>query len=147
VHGNGPNGLAVVLAALGALGRLDQEHAAVYFQIIYDALREPMRSALEALVMERQTEGKATFPPFAQRIFERGKLEGRLEGRLEGKLEAKLEAKLEVLRDVLLRFVARAGISLTDEDRSRIQACTDATTLGRWLENVLGAKTAADVFS
>ena len=29
-HGNGPNGLAVVLAALGALGRLDQEHAAAH---------------------------------------------------------------------------------------------------------------------
>ena len=28
-HGNGPNGLAVVLAAFSALGRLDQEHAAV----------------------------------------------------------------------------------------------------------------------
>ena len=41
-HGNGPNGLAVVLAVLGALGRLDQEHAAVYFQMVYEALREPM---------------------------------------------------------------------------------------------------------
>src|SRR5262245_10089441 len=29
-HGNGPNGLAVVTAALTALGRLDHEHAAVY---------------------------------------------------------------------------------------------------------------------
>jgi hypothetical protein len=38
-HGNGPKGLAVVQAALGALGRLDHEHAAVYFQIIYDVLR------------------------------------------------------------------------------------------------------------
>ena len=64
-HGNGPNGLAVVQAALTALGRLDQEHAAVYFQIIYDALREPMRRALEELVMERRIEGKANFPPFA----------------------------------------------------------------------------------
>jgi hypothetical protein len=31
-HGNQPNGLAVVTAALTALGRLDQEHAAVYFR-------------------------------------------------------------------------------------------------------------------
>jgi hypothetical protein len=31
-HGNGPNGLAVVLAAFNALGRLDQEHAAAYFR-------------------------------------------------------------------------------------------------------------------
>jgi len=131
VHGNGPNGLAVVLAALGALGRLDQEHAAVYFQIIYDALREPMQRAMEALAMERQTEGTATFPPFAQRIFERGKLEGKLDG----------------LRDALLRLLARAGIALTEDDHARIEACTDAATLDRWVENVLGAKTAADVLS
>ncbi|MEO5726897.1 MAG: hypothetical protein ABI134_36025, partial [Byssovorax sp.] len=53
-HGNGPNGLEVVQAVLGALGRFDQEHAAVYFQIVYDALREPMRRTLEAMIMERQ---------------------------------------------------------------------------------------------
>ena len=130
-HGNGENGLAVVQAALVALGRLDREHAAVYFQIIWNVLREPMRRALEALVMERQTEDKATFPPFAQQIFERGLREGELKG----------------LRDALLRLLARAGITLTENDHARIQACTDAATLDRWVENILGAKTAADVFS
>ncbi len=61
-HGNGPNGLAVVEAALVALGRLDREHAAVYFQSIWSGLREPMRQALEVVIMERQSEGEATFP-------------------------------------------------------------------------------------
>ena len=103
-HGNGPNGLAVVQAALLALGRLDRDHAAVYFQIVYNALREPMRRALEALVMERQTEGKATFPPFAQQIFERGKLDGLREGKLDG------------LREALLRLIARTEIALTEDD-------------------------------
>jgi hypothetical protein len=51
-HGNKPNGLAVVQAALVALAQLDREHAAVYFQIICNGLREPMQRALEALVME-----------------------------------------------------------------------------------------------
>ena len=31
--------------------------------------------------------------------------------------------------------------------RNRIQACDDAETLLRWAENVLAAKTTADVFS
>jgi hypothetical protein len=158
-HGNGPNGLAVVLAALGALGRLDQEHAAVYFQIIYDALRESMRRALEALIMERTTEATATFPPFAQQLIERGKLEGIREGKLEGIREGKLEGiregKLEGIRegelkgkrDALLRLLARAGIALTEDDRARIQACVDAATLDRWVDNVLGAKTATDVLA
>ncbi|KYF91491.1 hypothetical protein BE17_48560 [Sorangium cellulosum] len=138
-HGNGPNGLAVVQAALGALGRFDHEHAAVYFQIVYNALRDPMRRALEALIMERQTEGKATFPPFAQQLIDRGRSEGKLEGIREGKLEGK--------RDALLRLLAQAGIALTDGDRDRIQTCSDPATLDRWVGNVLGAKNASDVLS
>jgi len=126
-HGNGPNGLAVALAALGVLGRVDREHAAVYFQIIWEALRAPMQRALEAKIMEQRTEAKATFPPFVQRLIEGGRLEG--------------------LREVVLRLVARAGIPLTEDDRARIQACDDASTLERWAENVLGAKTVADVLT
>ncbi|MFT3766245.1 MAG: hypothetical protein QM820_12135 [Minicystis sp.] len=134
-HGNGPNGLSVVLAALTALGRLDREHAAVYFQIIWDALREPVQRALEAKIVEKQAESRATFPPFMQQLIDGSFRDGKLEGRLDG------------LREALLRLVARAGITLADGDRARIQACEDAATLDRWVGNVLGAKTAADVFS
>lgn len=142
-HGNGTGGLAVVQAALVALGRLDREHAAVYFQIIWDVLREPMQRALEALVMERQTEGKIEFPPFAQRIFERGVHEGKLDGLREGELKGKLDG----LREALFRLLARAGIALSEDERARIQACSDPITLDRWIENVLGAKTASEVLS
>jgi hypothetical protein len=131
--------VAVVEAAFGALGRLDQEHAAVYFQIVYNALREPMQRALEALIMERQTETKVPFPPFAQKLIDRGIREGELKGKLEGKLEGK--------RDTLLRLLTRAGIALTEDERARIQACMDAAILDRWVDNVLEAKTATDVLS
>ncbi|WP_437894090.1 hypothetical protein [Sorangium sp. So ce124] len=143
VHGNGPNGLTVVQAALAALGRLDQEHAAVYFQVIWNGLREPMRRALEALVMERQIKGEAAFPPFAQKLIDRGKLEGLREGKLEGLREGELKAK----RGTLLRLLARAGIVLAECESARIQACTDITTLDRWIDNVLGAKDATEVLS
>jgi hypothetical protein len=146
-HGNGPNGLAVVQAALVALGRLDQEHAGVYFQIIWNGLREPMRQALEALVMERQIEGKAAFPPFAQKLIDRGKIEGKLEGIREGELKGIREGELKGKRDTLLRLLARAGIVLTENESARIQACTDIATLDRWVDHVLGAKTATEVLS
>jgi len=81
--------------------------------------------------MQRQTEGQTNFPPFAQRIFERGIHEGELKGR----------------REALLRLLARAGITLSEEEGTRIRECSDATTLDRWVDNVLGAKTAADVLS
>ncbi|AKT41352.1 Yae1 family protein [Chondromyces crocatus] len=156
-HGNGPQGLEVALAVLGALGRYDHEHAAVYFQIVYNALREPMRRALEALIMERQAEGKATFPAFAQQLIDRGKREGLQEGKREGLQEGKREGKregrreglkagkLEGKRDLLLRLLARAEIALSEEQRTQIQGCTEAAVLDQWAENVLGAKRAADV--
>jgi hypothetical protein len=134
-HGNGPEGLAVVEAAFLALGGLDREHAAVYFQIIWNVLREPMQRALEALAMEQQTEGKATFPPFAQRLIERGLREGERKGKLDGK------------RETLLRLLARAAIVLTEDERARVQACEDPVLLDRWVDNVMGAKTAAEVLT
>ncbi|WP_437813740.1 hypothetical protein [Sorangium sp. So ce1078] len=53
--------------------------------------------------MERQTEGEAAFPPFVQKLIERGKLKGLREDELEDK------------RDTLLRLLARAGINLRVE--------------------------------
>ncbi|WP_437627894.1 hypothetical protein [Sorangium sp. So ce1151] len=166
-HGNGPNGLPVVQAALVALGRLDQEHAMVYFQVIWSGLREPMRRALEALVMERQIEGEATFPPFVQRLIDRGKLDGIREGKLAGMREGKLagmregklagiregklagmrDGELKGKRDTLLRLLARAGIVLTEDESARIQTCADIATLDRWIDNALGAKAATEVLS
>ena len=61
----------------------------------------------------------------------------RQEGKDEGQLEGKVEA--------LLRLLTRAGIALTEHDRARIQACSDAATPDRWLDNVRGARSAADV--
>ena len=48
---------------------------------------------------------------------------------------------------MLLRLVERAGIAFSEDDRARVQACTDLATLDRWIDNVLVAKTAADVLS
>ncbi|MDC0685657.1 hypothetical protein [Sorangium atrum] len=141
-HGNGPNGFAVLQAALVALGRLDQEHAMVYFQVIWSGLREPMRRALEALVMERQIEDEARFP-FVRELMDRSKLAGLREGELKGLREGELKGK----RDTLLRLLARAGIALTVNESARIHACTDIAILDRWIDNVLGAKTATDVLS
>lgn len=134
-HGNGPNGLDVIQAFSRALDRLDRELAAAYFQIVYTALREPMRNALEAMVMERQAETKATFPPLMQKLIDRGELEGEIRGKLDG------------ARGILLRLVAQAGIALSDDDRARVQACADLATLERWVDNVRDAKTAADVLA
>jgi hypothetical protein len=97
----------------------------VYFQIIWNALREPMRRALEALVMERQTEGKATFPPFAQQIFDRGRAE-------------------EAARAILIVLRVR-GIAVPDAAREQILAQKDPEQLERWLEKAIVAVSLSDV--
>lgn len=100
--------------------------------IIYKALRDPMRAVLEKVIMERSIDFKnIPLPPFAQNLVDRGKREGELKGK----------------RETLFRLTARAGIVLTDEERLRIQGNTDIATLDRWLDNVLGAKTAAEVLT
>ena len=65
----------------------------------------------------------------------------------EGKLEGKLEGNLEARYKTLLRLLGRAGIALTDDEQARIETCKDEATLDRWIDNVLGAKTAADVLT
>jgi predicted transposase/invertase (TIGR01784 family) len=61
----------------------------------------------------------------------------------EGKLEGKLEGK----RETLLRLLARAALPLSEADRTRIEGCSDVATLDRWIENVLGAQSAAAVLT
>jgi predicted transposase/invertase (TIGR01784 family) len=109
--------------------------------VVPPALSEgPFREALEVA-------RTATFEPEAWEAYERAKMaEQDARGALavaheEGKLEGKLEGK----RTAVLRLFARVGVALTEDDRARILACTDAGTLDRWFDNVLGAKSAAEV--
>jgi hypothetical protein len=128
-HGNGPNGLSVVEAALIALGRLDREHAAVYFQVIWNALRDPMQKGLEALVMARKTEGEGTLLPSQPWLIDVGK---------------RAEAAAARARAVLTVLHAR-GVAMRDDARERILAEKDPTRLERWLEKAAVAASIADV--
>jgi len=97
----------------------------------YEKARDEIRQVLE-ISDARWAEGR-------RKGQDEGKIEGRLEGRLEGKLDGK--------RETLLRLLVRAGIAITDDGRARIEACPDPATLDRWLENIIGAKTAAEVLA
>jgi predicted transposase/invertase (TIGR01784 family) len=139
--------------------------------VVPPALSEgPFREALEVTRM-------ATFTPEEWELYERAKMaeqdargalavahqegveeghksglaeghkSGLAEGHKSGLTEGHKSGLVEGKRATLLRLLARAGIALTEDDRSRIQACSDADTLERWVENVLGAKTASEVLS
>ena len=59
--------------------------------------------------------------------------------------EGLLEGQLEVTRSLLLRLLSRVNLVPTGEELARIEACTDTTTLDRWLCNVRTAKTITEV--
>ena len=60
---------------------------------------------------------------------------------------AQSEGELKGERSALLRILSRTGIAPTGEELARIEACTDAATLDRWIENAIGAKTLAEVLA
>ena len=109
--------------------------------VVPPALSEgPFREALDVA-------RTASFSPAEWKAYDRAKMaeqdaRGALTvAREEGVEEGEIKGK----RDALLRLLARAGIALTDDDRARIQAGSNTVILDRWLDNVLGAKTAAEV--
>ncbi len=73
--------------------------------------------------------------PLSEGIREEGREEGRAEGRAQGKAE------------VILRLLDSRGVPLSEADRERIASCTDLTLLDCWLDRVMTATTADEVFA
>ena len=106
----------------------------------------PFREALEAA--RRTTFTSAEWDAYDRAKMAEQDARGALAvARAEGRLEGMLEAMLEGRRAALLRLLARAGLPPTAEERARIEACADAATLDRWIENVLGAKPLGEVLT
>jgi hypothetical protein len=61
-----------------------------------------------------------------------------------GKAWARGQAEGEA--KALLRVLAARGVPLSQDDRDKITACTDASTLETWLDRAVTATTMADVF-
>jgi len=69
------------------------------------------------------------------------------EGKAEGLAKRLAEGEVKAKREVLYRLLLRVGLAVTDDDRACIQACTDPATFDRWFDNVLGARSTADVLA
>jgi hypothetical protein len=89
--------------------------------------KEILERALEAMM---GTSEHKYFSDFAQKYYG----EGRVEGKAEGVSEA------------LLAVLAARGLTLSENDRARVAACTDLVTLGRWLTRAARATATTEVF-
>ncbi|AKT40853.1 hypothetical protein [Chondromyces crocatus] len=146
-HGNRPDGLPVVMAALRGLERLEEETASVYFQVMHATLREPVRRALEAVVIKDPILLDLPTPPFLFKLFAKQLDEARAEGLKAGKVEGLKAGKVEGLREVLVEVATRAGVPLTSAARARVEGCDDVDTLKRWIDNALTARSAEELLA
>ena len=123
-HGNEPDGLAVVVSAIGAASQLDDDHATLYYDLIRGALNDAARRALEQHMYPRGYEYQSEF---ARRYFARGREEGALEAtraalrqlvrRRLGELPPAVDERIDACADLdaLMRLIVEAG-SAADRD-------------------------------
>ncbi len=77
------------------------------------------------------------FKSYAEELIEQGLEQGLQQGRQEGLTQGRAEA--------LLRILTARGVQVDEVARQRILACTDLTTLDRWLDRALNATTLSEV--
>lgn len=68
--------------------------------------------------------------------------------RQKARSEARGEARGEVhgKAQVLLRLLDRSGVELSQEQRTKIEGCTDKAQMDAWIDRSFDAKSAADLF-
>ncbi|MFS8072081.1 MAG: hypothetical protein ACMG6S_37405, partial [Byssovorax sp.] len=123
-HGASELGAAIAAAVLPAIRELDEERARFYGDLVYNALNEAARRALEAMM-----KGYEYQSDFAKKYVALG--------RAEGEATASARAVLTVLRV--------RGIAVPDAARERILAENDPARVECWLEKAAIAASVAEV--
>lgn len=73
--------------------------------------------------------------PLVRDGYDRGKVEGKAEGKAEGRAES------------VLTILQARGLRVSKTLRQQILACSDSSTLERWLKRAVAASTAAEVIA
>ena len=74
-----------------------------------------------------------------RRSYDRGKAEGKAEGTAEGEAKGKAE--------VLLMFLRRRGLAITDDQEHRILTCTDLAIIDRWLDRAFSVASVEELLA
>ena len=126
-HGQEPGAEAIGRAALMAALGLSDERQVVYSDLIFAALSQAARAALEDLMASGGYEFQSEFAKKHQ-----------AKRRAEGKAEGRADAVLDVLE-------AR-GLRVSEEARSRILACTDPAQLSVWVRKAVTVTSVEQLF-
>jgi hypothetical protein len=117
----------VCAAFLEGTAKLPGEHGEKYSEYGWAISPAGVKRIMEALMASTNW---PVYTPFAKKHFGEGKAEGQTEGKAEA---------------VSLVLAAR-GIEVSDDQRARIDDCSDAVQLSRWVSRAAVAASAAELF-
>jgi flagellar biosynthesis/type III secretory pathway protein FliH len=138
-HGQDPNAEMLGRAALLATLQLSDERQVLYSDLVFAALSEAARTALEDLMAGSTYEFQSEF---AKKHQAKGRAEGEAKGEAKGRAEGEAKGRAQAVLDVL----EARGLRASDEARARILACTDSAQLAAWLRNAATATSVDQVF-
>jgi hypothetical protein len=120
-HDDVDTAVSIALAASTAAQKLGKDLWLLYFGLIQTGLGEAARKKFQML-----PQGQQFFDESQQRSFERG--------------AATAEAK------AVLLVLERRGVAISDEQRTRVVACTELAVLEGWLDRAITAASADELF-
>ena len=126
-HGHEPHAEAIGRAALLATLRLSDERQLLYSDLVFAALSQAARAALEDLMAGGTYEFQSEFAKKHQ-----------AKGRADGEAQGFAKAVLEILE-------AR-GFSISDEVRAGVLACTDSAQLAAWVRKAVAVASVDELF-
>jgi hypothetical protein len=118
---------------------LSDDRAVLYSDLIFAALSEAAKAALETLMAAGTYEFQSDF---AKKHQATGRAEGRIEGRVEGRAEGLAEGFAKAILDVL----EARGLAVSDEVHARIASCIDAALLSAYLRKAATATATDQIF-
>jgi hypothetical protein len=130
-HGSEAHAEVLGRAALLATLRLSDDRQVLYSDLVFAALSEAARAALEELMASGNFE-------FQSEFAKKHQAKGRAEGEAKGEAKGRAEALLSVLQ-------AR-GLRVSDEVRARILACTDVAQLDAWVRKAVAVTSVDELF-
>jgi len=130
-HRNESGAESVGRAVLAICSDLDDDRSALYADLVLAFLNEAARAILEA---EMRIENYEFQSDLAKRRFADGRREGEAAGEARG------------LRKSIAMVLEARGMPVSDEQRERLEACTDLDTLAHWLQRAAKVDQADDVF-
>jgi hypothetical protein len=134
VHGSGPDGSAVLNVLWDGLARVDPGNVRLYYELVLDGLDPRAQAELKESIKMTTVIPNDPRAVVLRRMMEGANARGKAEGRAEG------EARM------LLAVLAARGVDVSEEDRERINRCTDPDQLEAWGSKAAVATTIKELF-